>query len=110
MRLNKTQKYALQWLIHSNKSVAEIVKELKLPEKTVSNFVSKNSIATREKTTDVKSAPATSKDLMIRHTDNKNNNNVAIMTKEASEVNDANRQKKTASQPKYHKNIFKITE
>jgi hypothetical protein len=110
MRLNNTQKYAIQWLMHNDKSVPEIVKELKLPEKTVSNFVAKNSVATKEKTTDVKSGPVNSKDLMIRHTNSKNNNQVAVMTKEASEVNDANKKHPAFTEHKHNKNIFKITE
>ena len=110
MRLNKTQKYAIQWLMHQNKSAAEIVKELKIPEKTVSNFMAKNTVATTEKTTNVTSAPVNSKDLMIRHTSNKNNNTVAIMTKEASEVNDEAKKKATQTNTKYNRNIFKISQ
>ena len=88
MRLNKTQKYAIQWLLENGHSVEQIIKELKLPEKTVSNFVEKNTKASDKNAVKTTSGPVTSKDLMIRQTSSKGDHTVAIMTKEASEVND----------------------
>ena len=108
MRLNETQKYAIQWLIHNDKAVPEIVKELKLPEKTVSNFVAKNSVATKEKTTEVKSGPVNSKDLMISILTAKIT--IVVVMTMASEVNDANKKHPAFTQHKHNKNIFKITE
>jgi len=47
-----------------------------------------------------------SKDLMIRHTSAKRNNSVAIMTKEASEINDQAK-KQNFTHPNTQKNIFR---
>jgi len=106
MRLNKKQKYAINWLVSQKKEVQEIVKELKLQIKIVENYINKTVTVEKEVTEE----PATikSKDLMIRHTGNKNNNTVSIMTKEASELNDETK-KKSRQQAKENKNIFRIS-
>ena len=106
MRLNKSQKYAINWLVSQEKEIQEIVKELKLQIKSVENYISKSVIAQKEILE--KPAKITSKELMIRHTSNKNNNTVSIMTKEASEHNDESK-KKSRSTEKLNKNIFRIS-
>lgn len=106
MRLNKTQKYAINWLVSQDKEVQEIVKELKLQIKTVENYI--NKFVTVKKEVLEEPAKITSKELMIRHTSNKNNNTVAIMTKEASEHNDESK-KKSRSTEKRHRNIFRMS-
>lgn len=99
MRLNKTQKYAINWLVSQETEVKDIVKELKLQISSVQNYIEKHlqeqnaSIQERENNT----TKITSKDLMIRHTSVKNNKTVAIMTKESSEMNDANRKKQSGT-------------
>ena len=109
MRLNKTQKYAIQWMTDNGHSVEEVVKELKLPEKTVSNFVEKHTKVSKESSVKTTSGPVNSKDLMIRHTSSKNDNTVAIMTKEASEVNDAFKKTSENTASRHSKNIYKIS-
>lgn len=100
MRLNKTQKYAINWLVSQDTEIKDIVKELKLQIACVQNYIDKHlkeqkaSIQEHENTDVAKKM--TSKDLMIRHTSNKSNNTVAIMTKEASEMNDSNKKKPSA--------------
>ena len=42
MRLNKTQKYAIQYLLGTNKTSPEIAKELSLDQKDVEKFAEKH--------------------------------------------------------------------
>lgn len=108
-RLNKTQQYAILWLNSQKKNVVEICKELALEEKQVSRVLEKSINVQSEPS--VKTASETvkrpsSKDLMIRHTSAKKSNSVAIMTKEASEVNDSAK-KSSNYNPKTQKHIFR---
>ena len=109
MRLSKTQKHAIQWMVSQDSNMKDIAKELKIPEKTVSNFVEKNCTASSNPNIKTASSSTKSKDLMIRHTAGKNNNNVAIMTQAAAEVNDEFKKKSEPPEPKYLKNIHKIS-
>jgi predicted transcriptional regulator len=89
MKINKTIGYAIRWLNHTNLSVDEIANELELTSKQVKNFLEKNYNNDSPQLT-TKQSPVTisSSDLMIRHTRDKKTNTVAIMTKEASAIND----------------------
>jgi predicted transcriptional regulator len=84
-KITKSVSYAINWLVTQGKKAEEIATELKLTEEQVTAYLKKNT-----KALPIKSSPVNSKsrDLMIRHTRDKKNNSVAIMTKEASEVND----------------------
>lgn len=106
-KINKTQKYATLWLNSQNKSVEDIAKELDLTEKQVSGIIQNGtkSEAIKTKSQPVGSSP--SKNLMIRETANKNKH-VAIMTKEASMVNDASRPQTNTQNSRTQNNIFKI--
>ena len=112
MRLNKTQKYAINWLVSQDTEIKEIVKELKLQIACVQSYIDKH---LKEQKASIKEhqnsevAKITSKDLMIRHTSNKSNNTVAIMTKEASEINDSNRKKQSAK-VRDTSHIFRMTD
>lgn len=91
-KTNNTKQYAILWLNQQGHSPKEIAKELKISETQVSDIISENT-TTKETNTqpnDVTQsvAPINSKNLMITHTAGKKTNTVAIMTKEASEVND----------------------
>lgn len=108
-RLTKTQKYAILWLNSINTDAQSIAKELGIEIKQVDKTLEKsvniqpnNSIKTASETV----KKPTSKDLMIRHTSAKRNNSVAIMTKEASEMND-HAKKQNFIHPDTHKNIFR---
>lgn len=105
MKISKSNGYAISWLFSHNKTVEEISKELKLNLETIKSYIEKNpNLMTKD--LPIKTGPATSKDLMIRHTRDKKTNSVAIMTKEASERNDASRDRfKNISNNKPH--IFK---
>jgi predicted transcriptional regulator len=111
MRITKNLSYAINWLVSQNKKPEDIAEELDLTVKQVINYIEKNNIIgtgndkLATKSSKVKSK---SKDLMIRHTSNKKTNNVAIMTKEASEINDELKRKLNSNlSDKHSKYIFK---
>jgi orotate phosphoribosyltransferase-like protein len=99
-KVNKTQIYAIRWLNGEGLSSQQIADELELNEKQVLTTLEKYTASKTEDTDKVKTASAPvatikSKDLMITHTSGKKNNSVAIMTKEASEINDEMKKKRT---------------
>ena len=89
-KLNKTQLYAISWLHSQNKSTEDIANDLGLNVEQVIKAMEKT---TSIKTKDIKtgSEPVAPKqpELMINKTAGKGNSGVSIMTKEASERNDA---------------------
>lgn len=88
MKLSKSTSYAINWLYANGSSIDKISEELNITPESVKTYIEKNNIQEHD-TLATKSSPVkSSKDLMITHTKNKNTNNVAIMTKEASEFND----------------------
>lgn len=95
MKLNKTQSYAIQYLLTQNKNAMEIATELKLPVDSVQKYIEKHQIASKDNNIPATTSKVTASDLMIRHTRDKKTNSVAIMTKEASELADASKQKNT---------------
>jgi DNA-binding transcriptional regulator GbsR (MarR family) len=111
-RLNKSQKYAILWLNSTGMSVDDISRELELEIKQINNVLEKNINVLSEAVIPTKAEPVnqnpktSSKDLMIRHTAAKKTNSVAIMTKEASEINDHARNQNQMN-PNIQKNIFR---
>lgn len=107
-RLSKTQIYAIRWLDSQQKSASEIAEELNLKEDQISKTIEKYSISKKETNSikDAKSPVSRSQNLMIRETSAKKTNNVAIMTKEASELNDHLKNQPTAH-PVTEKAIFR---
>lgn len=87
-KLNKTQQYAILYLLSQNKSIPEIISELKIPENLITKFMEKNTQTNPKKDLKVKSSKVRSKDLMINTTSVKGNKSVSIMTREASQIND----------------------
>lgn len=111
-KINKITGYAIQWLNHKGNDSTAIAKELKLTHKQVSSFLEKHNTVNKPNVAElpVKQSPVKkSKDLMIMHTRDKKTNNVAIMTREASEFND-NIKPKLNSQPKKSHYIFNPNE
>jgi hypothetical protein len=116
-RINKSQQYAILWLHKQNKSNEEISKELSLTEKQVASCIKKNIVVekehlvedTKEKEQQQERKSKNSMDFMIRKTSSKENNSVAIMTKEASEINDSLKQKHRSSYSKSSPSIHKIS-
>jgi len=88
MKLSKSTSYAINWLYANGNDVQSIAKELNLEEDTIVTYLEKNNVPQKSDLA-VKSKPVkSSKDLMIRHTKDKQTNNVSIMTREASAYND----------------------
>ena len=110
MKITKPVSYAIKWLASQNHNAEQIAEELKLTTEQVSKFLEKNSI-TKTSELAVKSSKIKPKDLMIRHTRDKKNNSVAIMTQEASTVNDHLKNKFMSSKSNRNANcIFKPNE
>jgi transcriptional antiterminator len=110
-RTSKLHQYSTYWLNSQGLSVSSIATELDLTDKQVSKILEKNNSVNetnniKTNSSPVNSSKTSSKDLMIRHTSAKKNNSVAIMTKEASEVNDEAK-KNNKTHPNLQKNIFR---
>ena len=114
-RLNKVQIYAIRWLNSQGKNPNEIATELSLSENQISKTLEKYGAsldANQDKPIKTVSEPVAAKpksktqDLMIRHTSAKKTNNVSIMTKEASALNDELKRNQ-ASHPRTEQNIFR---
>lgn len=91
-KLNKSQEYAVLYLMTQGKTEQDIVHELKISQESLKAFVEKNNKAQKKSESKIKTttspAKLTSKDLMINTTSVKGTKSVSIMTKEASQVND----------------------
>lgn len=89
-KINKIQKYAILWLNSKGYDIDSIVSETKLSKAQITNTITEQDNKTIEKGLKTKTAPVNgsrSKNLMITESSNKTRN-VAIMTKEASQLND----------------------
>jgi hypothetical protein len=104
-RISKVQTYAVKWLSQEGKTPDEISEELKLSSDQVKKILEKNNSVNKDgssiKTTQ-EPAVSKSKNMMINTTMGKQSKTVSIMTREASEYNDA--RKNTASSPKVEQN------
>ena len=91
-RISKVQTYAVNWLSQQGKTTDEISEELKLSTDQVKKILEKNNKVNNEgasiKTTQ-EPAVSKSKNMMINTTMGKQSKTVSIMTREASEYNDA---------------------
>lgn len=95
-KISNIKKYAAHWLKHNGFNNEDIAKEIKIPVSDIKEIFEEHE----------KSASSSkSKNLMITHTAGKKVNSVAIMTKEASELVDANRNNITANREQ--KGIFR---
>lgn len=103
-KLTKSNEYAIQWLHQQGTSAEDISVDLELPLTQVKRYV-KTKLpppepkveAQAETPKESQTVKKTSKDFMITKTSAKGNNSVAIMTKEASEMNDDARRKFSAN-------------
>lgn len=91
-RLSKTETYAILWLNSQNQQPEDIAKQLSLNLKQVTKVIEKNgktsSGPSAIKTVSESAKKNKSKNLMITETRDKKTNNVSIMTREASSLND----------------------
>lgn len=106
-RITKPQTYAALWLRDQGKTNEEIAEELSITTKQVAGVISKYPQNTQTKQ-DV-AISRTSKDFMIRKTSAKENNTVAIMTKEASEMNDEAKKNNLSRVKNNTSNIHRIS-
>lgn len=95
------QKYSILWLNSQNTSIDHIAKELSLTEKQIRSVIE----TTDQKTSTVpiaKSSASSSRshNLMIRETAGKKTKSVAIMTGEASMINDEYKKQLSGDQQK----------
>jgi hypothetical protein len=101
--LSKSQIYAILYLKDvNNLQIENIVQELNISQERLQDFLDTD----YKQLTKIKKP--TSKELMIRETAAKKNNSVAIMTKEASELNDANRDNISRKSASDNPNIYRI--
>lgn len=107
MKLSKSTLYAINWLYSNGSTVEDIAEELKVSQVSVQQYIEKHHVQDKpeiaNKSERVKSK---SKDLMIRHTKEKQTNNVSIMTREASAFND-NAKKKFRDKGINQEHIFR---
>jgi hypothetical protein len=106
-RINKTQTYAILWLNSQSYDSAYIEKELNVTNKQIETVL--NKVKNTEPTNNIKTSSSPvgqsrSKNLMITESASRTRS-VAIMTKEASELNDA--LKKNSQPTKSENGIFR---
>jgi len=105
-RVNRTQKYAALWLNSQGWDVSKISNELELTDTQINKIIKEVKDESKIKTSSsVVSKNVNSKNLMITESQS-GKHKVAIMTKQASEVNDEN-SKKNNTKRQINKNIFK---
>jgi predicted transcriptional regulator len=97
-RTSKAQQYAVRWLNSQQMAVDKIAEELSITEKQVQSILDKNTVTVETKEADSintvqQPVGSRSQKLMIRETAGKKINNVAIMTGEASMLNDTMKNK-----------------
>ena len=99
-KLSKNQEYAIRWLMTQDRTLNQISEELDISIERVESVY-------RQHSENKQSKPTTSKtqDLMIRETSVKKSNNVAIMTKEASQYNDEIKKKVHANKKTKEKDL-----
>lgn len=109
-RLSKTQNYAILWLNSQGLEALKIADELKLTEKQVLSVLEKGIDKKVSENSSVKTAKSPvnsrSKNLMITQTAGKKTKNVAIMTQEASQINDELKKNYNSSSSRYKENII----
>lgn len=113
-KINKTQSYAILWMNNQGINIDQISKELNLTEKQITSVLEKNSqipdASIKTKTSSVAPKESKTKSLMITESLSKKAK-VAIMTKEASSLNDElKKQAHSASTTKRDKGIFRPSE
>lgn len=107
-RISKTQIYAIRWLHSQKKTVEEISEELGIGIKQIKTLVNESFEHPQEPS--IQNASSSAKNnMMLNKTNGKQNNNVTILTKEASAHADSVRSKSSQeTKTKNPNSIFKI--
>lgn len=112
MNNNLLKKYSVLWLHSQNKSIDEISEELDIAKSSVKRTVKLYAESNTEtKETDnhaIQSSRKTSKDFMINQTAGKGTSGVTIMTRAASEMNDASKKSNNNQDTKFANCIYKL--
>lgn len=103
---DKYKTYAVYHLADAGYSATKISKELDIPPKEVKEILTNRTNNNQNDAIKTTSAPVNSKELMITETSAKGNKSVAIMTKAASEVNDAFRKNMNSNGSRTTKNAI----
>lgn len=104
--ISNTKKYAIYWMNHSGSDVSSISSELKISKDKILEILG-DQVSSATRNENKENHKINTKDLMITKTSVKGNNSVAIMTKEASEINDSKRSKYTNQSNDIEKGIFR---
>jgi len=109
MNNNLLKRYAVLWLFSQGQKAVAISEELGIPKSSVTRIIKLYAKPqTQEKPTETQTVRRkTSKDFMINKTSGKGSAGVTIMTKEASEINDASK-KNNSSRPDTSSYIHKL--
>jgi uncharacterized protein (UPF0254 family) len=110
MNNNLLKRYAVLWLDSQGQEVGAISEELGIAKSSVSRTIklyAKTNEQDESTTTTQPVRRKTSKDFMINKTSGKGSTGVTIMTKEASEINDASKQR-NSSRPDTASYIHKL--
>jgi hypothetical protein len=99
-KISKTKEYAIKWLYSQQHPAEEIASEVKASIEEVQEII--NQVISENPPKKIASP-----DLMIRHTASKGTNSVSIMTREASQLNDATKKNNIAPARNIEKSIFR---
>lgn len=105
-RISKTQIYAVRWLHNQNKTVEEISEELNISSKQVKKLLEES--FEHKQTPGIENASSLAKSMIVNKTSGKQNNNVTILTREASAFTDNKAISSPSTKAKNNNTIFKI--
>lgn len=110
MNNNLFKRYSVLWLHSQNKSIDEISEELDIAKSSVKRTIKLYADSNEEQkdSSQVQSSRKTSKDFMINQTAGKGTSGVTIMTRAASEMNDASKKSNNNQDTKFANCIYKL--
>lgn len=110
MNNNLLKRYSVLWLHSQNKSIDEISEELDIAKSSVKRTIKLYSEPDEEPkdSSKVQTSRKTSKDFMINQTAGKGTSGVTIMTRAASEMNDASKKSNNNQDTKFANCIYKL--
>lgn len=114
MNNNLIKRYAVLWLNSQGDDIDTISESLDMPKASIKRIVKLYADTTPEKQEEKSSSTAstrqTAKDFMINQTSGKGSSGVTIMTKTASERNDASKKNSRNKEQKFSNCIYKLDE
>lgn len=114
MNNNLIKRYAVLWLNSQGDDIDTISESLDMPKASIKRIVKLYADTTsekqEEKSSSTTSTRQTAKDFMINQTSGKGSSGVTIMTKTASERNDASKKNSHNKEQKFSNCIYKLDE